>query len=529
MNAHEIAELEDRTAGDAGVVWDSRVIGPRTPGWSRCEIAFVVALTLFVVVAATWRLGVPSFWNDEAATWGISGHGFADVVNVLRVSDGDRGAALYYAVVHVWVGVFGTTEVAFRSLSVIAAGATIPAFYAVGRRLVARTAATAAAVLLATSPFFLTYARDARTYAVATFMVVLATLAFLRALETGTVADWTVYTLVAAVSVYFHWFAALVVLAQFVSLLSVGPHRIPLRRVITSAAVLTLLMSPIAILVLFGSRGGVEWIAPLSVAGLKSLATRLIGTTDWLGRLLYFMVLVAGSVAAVRIARRNRASPAVNIGALALTWFVVPIGATLAISAFKPVLVPRYLIVALPGFALLLGLGLTYLVRGRSALLAAGVVAFVIVGASGYGPVWSASPYGENWRDITRVIAQRAAPTDAVVVFPASAVFAVSYYAHNQAALDARTGPLWPPVTWDTPFSHVPSDPTSVTAVARASVAVVWLVVREPRGRAAQDPVAGTSALRALQRELLGRFPNHVQIAQFKHDRVVLVRYSAGP
>ena len=95
-----------------------------------------------VAALASWHLGRPTFWNDEAATWAISGHGFGDLLHVLSTSGGDRGAALYYVVAFGWMRLFGTTEIALRSLSVLAATLAILPFHAVARRVVSRRSGT---------------------------------------------------------------------------------------------------------------------------------------------------------------------------------------------------------------------------------------------------------------------------------------------------------------------------------------------------------------------------------------------------
>ena len=82
------------------------------PRWKRSQQWWVLGLAVVVAALGSWQLGRPTFWNDEAATWAISGHGFGDLLHVLSTSGGDRGAALYYVVAFGWMRMFGTTEVA---------------------------------------------------------------------------------------------------------------------------------------------------------------------------------------------------------------------------------------------------------------------------------------------------------------------------------------------------------------------------------------------------------------------------------
>ena len=527
MTTHPIADPEVVAGHEGSIAPRGTPVTVSAPPlrWSRSEIIGVGALTGIVLLAAAWHLGTSGLSNDEAATWAISGHSFSDLYHVLTTSGGDRGAGLYYVVMHLWIQVFGTGEIALRLLSVVAAVATVAPLYAVGRRLVDRRAASAALLLFVSSPFYLTYARDARTYAFATFLVVVASWAFVRAVESETSRDWILYAIVASVSVYAHWFAGLVVLAHYASLVSVEPRRVAWRRVGMSAAVLAVLTSPIAILVLFGSNNGIDWIAPLNVGELETLASNFTGTGARLAQLVFLVVLAAGFVSTVAATRRNRAAGAARVPALVATWFLIPLLGTLAISVFKPVLIPRYLIVALPGFALLLGLGLSRLTRKRVVPMFAGVVVLVVLGAPGYATSWGQAK-GERWSEIERTVSRDARPTDAIVVFPASSTFAFSYYARNDPRFGARPGPSWPALTWTVPFNRDTVNQTALAAVARLHSSVVWVVARDPHGTSVQQDAVGKPILIALQRGLAHRYTREVRIEPFSTSTVFLIRYS---
>ena len=411
--------------------------GPsRPPGpWSRREWSWVAALTAFVVVAGGWQLGRASLSGDEAATWAISAHGLGDVLHALGGTGGDRGAALYYLSVHFWIQLFGTSEVALRSLSLVAAALVIAPFHAIARRLGAARA-VAADVLLATSPFFLLYARDARAYALLLLLVVFATWAFIRAVESDATGDWVRYTAIATLAVYTHWFAALVIGAHFLWWLATGPHPRRGRRALTSAGVIALAVLPIAVFALVGT-SGVDWIAPLSVAEIRSVATAVTGTSSWSAQLVFLAVIVAALVVVGSDRRSGRRDGPGRWISLSAAWLLVPIAVTIPISVVEPLLVSRYLIVVLPGFALMLAIGLAALTRGRRVLLVVGVAALVGLSGPGYRAVWVHDGVDENWRAIARTVAAQIRPGDAVIVDPATAAPAFGYYAapdHARAA-----------------------------------------------------------------------------------------------
>ena len=86
--------------------------------------------------------------------------------------------------------------------SLLAGVATVPLVYVLGARTVGRAAGLAGAALLALSPFAIFYASEARAYALMTLIVVLSTLALLRALETNERRWWAAFALLQAAAMY---------------------------------------------------------------------------------------------------------------------------------------------------------------------------------------------------------------------------------------------------------------------------------------------------------------------------------------
>jgi mannosyltransferase len=519
------ASVRRPAAGGADPARPQPPPGGASLGWSRAELVALAALVVGFAVAASWTLGRQSLTGDEAATWAISGHSVGDLLHVLGSSGGDRAAGLYYVTLFVWIRLFGTSAVALRALSVLAAVATLPALYVVARRL-GRGVALVACVALAASPFFLLYARQARAYSLAVFLVVVTAGALLRALETDEPRRWATFVVVAALALYTQWFAALVVVAFYAAALATSRARLS-RRAIGATAALLLVASPIAVLVAAGDTGGVGWIAPLSLAQLRDLAVSLTSTHRHLGWLLVFAVAAVGLVAAVRRSRRPT-DDASTLAAMAATWFVVPTGLLIVVSVAKPLLVPRYLVVTLPGLALLLALGLAALLRRRVALMVAAVGLLSALGWSAYGPLWAARHVDEDWSGIVQTVAQHAGPGQVILVYPANAVYAFGYYARTAAPLDGRRGPTWPPVPWDAPYGHdVPSAGSVLRVAASAPATTVWLVIRKPTGPTISPATSNPATLHALEQVLARRFPHHDVVERFARRTASVVRY--GP
>ena len=495
--------------------------------WTRTEIAWVAALVAGIAVVGTWRLASTSLWSDEAATWAISGHSFSDLVRTLGNSSGDRGAALYYLVVFGWMKLFGTSEAAVRALSLAAAAVTMIPFHAIARRLLDRNGTYAAGALLATSSFLLLYAREMRTYAFAVLLVVVAAWTLLRVASSPRVRSWALFTVPAVLAIYAHWFSALVVLSLFVALALAVPSREIVRPALLAAAALAVATAPIAVLIAKGEDGGVGWVAPLNRGELDTLVRSFTGAQATLLQAAILGVAALGWIGAWTVRRRVSLTGR-PVPSLALTWFPLPVVLTIAISLVKPLLIARYVIVALPGFALLLAGGVAIVARGRRIIAIAGVTALVFVAASGYRSVWSYAGK-ENWHAIVDTVATRAARGDAIIVYPATAAPAFDYYACGLPAFAGRSGTSWPRRPWDTRFDLFFSNPSVLSSDAARRAPVVWLVLRVPGGVNVRHDTADSRVVAALQHILTLRLGAPHEVPPWKTTQTVsVVRYGGS-
>lgn len=107
-------------------------------------------------------------WLDEALTVEIARLPVGDLLEALRR---DGAPPLYYLLLHGWMKVFGTGDAAVRSLSAVFSTSTIPVLFLAVRRRAGHLPAVAAGVLLATSPFAIRYATEARMYALVALLV----------------------------------------------------------------------------------------------------------------------------------------------------------------------------------------------------------------------------------------------------------------------------------------------------------------------------------------------------------------------
>src|ERR1700756_4888158 len=128
---------------------------------NRLVIAgLLAALTLISRYPRTRELNF-YYWIDEAISVGISSHPLGQLPHLLRE---DGSPPLYYALLHVWIRVFGSGEVATHWLSEIFALITVPVAYWGGASLFGRRVGAFSAVLAAGVPFLTSYAQETRMY-----------------------------------------------------------------------------------------------------------------------------------------------------------------------------------------------------------------------------------------------------------------------------------------------------------------------------------------------------------------------------
>jgi mannosyltransferase len=149
---------------------------------SRATVVLIVAATsLVVAVSLVLRFWTRSdLWLDEALTVNIARLPLRQIPSFLKR---DGAPPLYYVLLHFWMGWFGTSDEAVRSLSGLIGVVTVPFAYLAGTRLGGRTPGWAAFLLVTTSPFAIRYDTEARMYSLIVLLTVLGFLALDRSIH----------------------------------------------------------------------------------------------------------------------------------------------------------------------------------------------------------------------------------------------------------------------------------------------------------------------------------------------------------
>ena len=415
-------------------------------------LAAAAALTILGAALRLHHLDAQELWLDEALQLRM-----ATTPNLGEALRLEYSPPLGYLLWRGWVGSFGESELAMRSLAAIFGILFVPAAIATGRAILSPSAGLWAGAVAATSPLHVYYSQEARAYSLLCLAIALAHLSLWRALERPRPRAFAAFAASACLALLTHHYAALA-LAPALPLLWLWP-----RDAETTRRRRGLLLAGVAAglpwtawiawswLANVPIERGYLWVAqvwraiPPALAIPKSLEVLAFGPQAgsipgffkqftilefpaWL-RALGIAVLAAVGALALSPWRDARA----GIPGLALrrAWLAAvllfPLAALWCVSFAVPTyVVARYDLVAFPGIVLLLALGFAKL--GRGAALAA-LLFFGVVGAK-LALYYTLPPFAAGSapsREAAADVDRLAADGD-LVLFTASRGATVGYY-----------------------------------------------------------------------------------------------------
>lgn len=236
-----------------------------------------------------------SIWFDESYTaYLIRGNLF----EIVRLTAVDVHPPLYYFFLKLWSLIFGVSDVALRSMSVLFGAVSIVLLFFLVRRLFGLRAACAASALFAISPFLIRYGQEMRMYTLVVCFVFAATLALSVALERKEKKYWALYAVLIALGMWTHYFTALAWLAHLAYLLFVRKYKLlkkPLLPTYILAIICYLPWIPVFVYQVITVEGGF-WIPPITPATPINYLTQVLfflQAEDAGGWLIYPFLLIA--------------------------------------------------------------------------------------------------------------------------------------------------------------------------------------------------------------------------------------------
>ena len=287
---------------------------------------------------------VQSIWRDEAFSYLLAKQ---NILQILSLTAKDFNPPLYYLLLHGWMGLFGSSEIAMRTLSFFFFLGTL---YVVGMFLMeifefSINEILVYLLLFVLNPLLHYYAFEARMYSLFAFLV---TLSFYFLAK----KSYRKYALTVILSLYTHYFAIFPLLGQIIYIMLTDRKNISQHIKVFAKIGLYFLPWVIFVILSKPSFGQSFWIPPLRLdTVLNTLGLLFTGYEDMLGftysSIPVISLTISGIIAfsfLVSLYRKRHFNHDNNISLLLFCWAGIPTGAILLISVFKPVFLPRYMI-----------------------------------------------------------------------------------------------------------------------------------------------------------------------------------------
>jgi uncharacterized membrane protein len=248
-------------------------VSGRTISKYNVALLVIILIGLFLRV---YDLGTQSIWYDESSSVWIAKMSFLSQV-VQATRSFELAPPLYFIILHYWIALFGTSEVALRSLSALFGVLAIPVIYVLGRRLFNDEVGLLAALILALSSFNIWYSQEARMYSLMVLLALLSMYFFLRFVRRSTLASSAGYVLCTTLLLYTHYYGIFVVVAQNVYLLTLlffsREHAFRLKHWITLQVLLVAFFAPWISVLMSQASGAHLWPSPTTDTMLSTLYT----------------------------------------------------------------------------------------------------------------------------------------------------------------------------------------------------------------------------------------------------------------
>lgn len=370
-----------------------------------------------------------SFWRDEAFSALLAAKPIAEIIQLTR---GDASPPFYYILLHFWIQIFGSNEVALRSLSFAFHIGTVLIIFLIAKRLIPSLwaqAALAIAVLL--NPFLLQYAFEVRMYSFVAFLSTLIMYFLLR-------KNYFLTSIALTLMLLSHNFA-------FFTLFAVGVWFLLIHKQhFFTQSFARLFVLPFVAVLYWGSGMWQQWQHVASDFWIKQATSAIFiqtlevytkGTIAYVGApLLYTVSLLLIFFAFAYWVKGEKHEHKEAILLIVCCGFL-PLVVTYVISAlFTPIFHERYIIATLPAFFLLCGYSLYHVyqegsLRLRHVLVGLVMVYLVLLIQASEQIVNTTSKPALNW-GVAQII-QNATPGDILVPKDFLNYLEAKYYAEN--------------------------------------------------------------------------------------------------
>lgn len=184
--------------------------------WSKRHFVGVLLTATLLAMAISLIIGLnQSLWFDEVYSVMLAKQPIGELFRLTAI---DTHPPLYYLLLKAWMAIFGSSELALRSLSILAFGGVVIVAGLLARRMFGVRAALITLPFIVFAPFMLRYGFEIRMYAIASLIGIAATYVLVMALRAkNNRTKWwlyVAYSLLVVVGVYTLYYLALLWVAH---------------------------------------------------------------------------------------------------------------------------------------------------------------------------------------------------------------------------------------------------------------------------------------------------------------------------
>jgi uncharacterized membrane protein len=365
-------------------------------------------------------------WRDEAFSVLFANHSFFWIITHSLPEP-----PLYYVFLHLWMTIFGQSEIAVRSLSFVGfALATVVVIYLSEHLFKKHWLSWFIPLLFFINPMLLYYSLETRAYGWYMFFAILAIYGYLK-------KNWKLFGLASVLGFYTHLYMILIpfvcTLHYLVSNLALisAPRTWFRDAYLKTIAVVGICISPLLIGFLgVASRFKNSWYYPVDINLIKSVLGNMYTGyegTPWYGWFFTFLLsIVLLLLFGIAIIPRKTRSQVLFF----LTMTILPLVIIIGISFVKPVFVARYLIPVTMTEVLLLG----YAISAFRPNFLKIILALCLIGFSSWINIWFPNKHLKtDYRKPMREINALLGSNDVIYADNPLHFFETIYYARDKS------------------------------------------------------------------------------------------------
>lgn len=371
-----------------------------------------------------YNINTKSYWLDEETSIIFANK---ELNELIKNAETETHPPFYYLILKFWINLFGESETATRSLSVLFGVISIFMMYKISCLLFSKKVGLISSLILSISAFHIKYSQETRMYSLMVMLAITSMYFFIKTTQEKTFKTATYYIISSIFLLYSHMYGLFIIIAQNIYVLTMLlssklQGKIKLKKWIIIQSVIIIFFIP-WIIILFkqltrtatGEFGNIIWLTKPTIT---SLFMTLLNYTYYNSITIILLFILA--LISVRSGIKDNY--------LLILWFLTPILLPFLISFITPIYHAKYTIAASVAFYLLASNGISKIKNKKVSIT---VISSIIILSLISTVLYYQEDELEPWKDIANYIDKKAEKNDLIIVIP-------HYARHNLERYTAR-------------------------------------------------------------------------------------------